>query len=80
VCETEILGEESKGGYYSVDECMFGHTNGNKNWLLGIVDNSNHDDFRIDFAETRDTDSIKAFISKHEKKRQQYMYRRLVWL
>ena len=47
---------------------MFGHTNGNQNWLLGIVDNSNHDDFRIDFAATRDTDSIKAFISKHVKK------------
>jgi hypothetical protein len=68
VYETEILGEENKGGYFSVDESMFGNANGNQFWLLGIVDNSNHDDFRIDFAETRDTDSIKAFISKHVKK------------
>jgi len=67
VYETEILGDENKGGYFSVDESMFGHVNGNQYWLLGIVDNSNHDDFRIDFEETRDTDSIKAFISKHVK-------------
>ena len=28
VYETEILGKENEGGFYSVDESMFGHTDG----------------------------------------------------
>ena len=41
--------------------------------LLGIVDNSNHDHFRIDFAETKDTDTIKVSFLNLQKKATAYV-------
>ncbi len=63
------MAEENAGIYFSVDESMFGHSDGAQTWLFGIVNNSNNEEFRLDFTENRDTDSIKSFISKTCKKR-----------
>lgn len=68
VYETELLGQENEGGYYSVDESLFGHTNGTQAWLLGTVNSLNHEKFRMDFSENRDINSIKHFITKYDQK------------
>ena len=46
---------------------MFGHEFGEPVWILGIINNTNKD-FRLEIANSRDTNTIKAFISWHVKK------------
>ena len=63
----EILGEENENLYFSADECMFGHEFSEPVWILYIINNTNKD-FRLEIANSRDTNTIKAFISRHVKK------------
>ena len=46
---------------------MFGSELGEAVWILGIINNTNKD-FRLEIANSRDTNTIKAFISRHFKK------------
>ena len=65
--ETELLGEENEIAFFSVDESLFGHINGDQFWLFGIINNQTRD-FSIEFTNSRYSASIKSFISKHVKK------------
>ena len=67
IYNVEILGEENQNLYFSADECMFGHEFDEPVWILGIINNTNKD-FRLEIANSRDTNTIKAFISRHVKK------------
>ena len=46
---------------------MFGHEFGEPVWILGIINNTNKD-FRLGIANSRDKNTIKAFVSRHVKK------------
>ena len=67
IYNVEIFGEENQNLYFSADECMFGHEFDEPVWILGIINNTNKD-FRLEIANSRDTNTIKAFISRHVKK------------
>ena len=67
VYETEFLGEENENAFFLVDESLFGHINDNQFWLLGIINNETRD-FLVEFSDSRSSDALKSFISKHVKK------------
>ena len=51
--QTDILGEENKNDYFSVDESLFTHLNLKQIWILGIIDNAKKE-FRLEGSFKRD--------------------------
>ena len=68
IYQSEILGEENENGFYSVDESDFcNDLDGNKQWVLGIINNFNKD-FRIEISKNRNSDTLRSFICKYVHK------------
>ena len=51
--QTDILGEENKNDYFSVDESLFTHLNLKQIWILGIINNAKKE-FRLEGSFKRD--------------------------
>ena len=64
VYETEIFAKENANGFYSIDESLIGHKNGNQLWLFGAINNISKE-FRIEVCFERNTDTMKKFIEKY---------------
>ena len=66
VYNRELFGDVNQNGFFSVDECLFAHSNNKQVWILGIIDNTSKD-FRLEGTFNRDTNSLKNFITKYVK-------------
>ena len=64
--QTELLGDLSQGGYFSVDESLFRHSDNAQIWILGIIDTSSKE-FRLERYLSRNSEILKKFISKFAK-------------
>ena len=60
------LGKRQGGSNISIDESMFTHSNGNKIWVVGAINNKTRN-IRCDIFYTRNTDDMKLFINNHIK-------------
>lgn len=56
--QTGLLGELNQGGYFSVDESLFGHRDNAQIWILGIIDTSSKE-FRIEGSLSRNSETLK---------------------
>ena len=61
------LGKVQGWSNINIDESMFTHSNGNKIWVVGAVNNETRN-IRCDIFYTRNTADMKLFINNHIKK------------
>ena len=65
IYQSEIMGEENTNGFYCVDESDFCNDfEGNKQWVLEIIDNFNKDS-RMEITNDRNSETLKTFIGKY---------------
>ena len=58
--QTHLFRELNQGGYFSVDESLFGHRDNAQIWILGIIDTSQKD-FRLEGCLSRNSETLKKF-------------------
>ena len=59
----DLLLEENMHLKCSIDESLFTHTkNGVEVWVLGVINNKDKNEFRLEVATNRNSDTIKKFV------------------
>ena len=62
--QSEYLAESDSDDFYAIEESLFTHTNNHTQiWVIGIINNRTKD-FRLETSTTRNTSTMKKFLSK----------------
>ena len=64
--QNDLYGDLNQGGYFSVDESLFGYRDNAQIWILGFIDNCSKE-FRLEGCLSRSSETLKKFISKFVK-------------
>lgn len=65
--QVDLLGPDNQGGFFSVDESLFGHRKNSQIRIIGIIETSSKN-FRFEGSILRNGETLKKFITKLVKK------------